>query len=115
MQIIRDSKHALSQMEVHKKLGSICDRVTVYRVLGRLLEDGHVHRVVDTDGVVKYAACHTCQEKHNHHHVHFSCKQCKELSCLESKVIQVELAENYSIDDFQVLVTGICPACQSKA
>jgi Fur family ferric uptake transcriptional regulator len=71
--LIVSSSVALSHSEIQKSLQGLCDRVTIYRVLERLMEEGVIHKIVNVDGVVKYAGCHSCSVKHSHNHIHFSC------------------------------------------
>ena len=85
-ELILSSKSALSHTEIQKHLTGLCDRVTIYRILERLTDEGLIHKVVNVDGVVKYAGCHSCSEKHNHNHIHFSCQKCKSVTCLEDVV-----------------------------
>jgi len=49
----------------------------------RLLVEGVIHKIVNVDGVVKYAGCHSFTVKHNQNHIHFSCQKCKSVACLE--------------------------------
>ena len=38
LDLISTSENALSHIEIQQKLNNLCDRVTIYRVLGRLVE-----------------------------------------------------------------------------
>ncbi|TAE79313.1 MAG: Fur family transcriptional regulator, partial [Bacteroidetes bacterium] len=67
-ELIVSSPVALSHAEIQKSLEGLCDRVTIYRVLDRLMEEGVIHKIVNVDGVVKYAGCHSCSAKHTHNH-----------------------------------------------
>lgn len=85
LELINDSNVALSQPAIQHKLNGLCDRVTIYRVLERLLDDGLIHKIVNVNGVVNYAACNSCNHTHDHdhEHIHFSCRICSELTCLD--------------------------------
>ncbi|UOE37480.1 MULTISPECIES: Fur family transcriptional regulator [Chryseobacterium] len=109
--LINSSEVALSHAEIHTALNGLCDRVTIYRVLDRLSEEGAVHKIVNVDGVVKYAMCHNCETKHNHDHLHFSCENCKKVVCIENVVPEIQLPANYVIHDYNFVVSGICPDC----
>src|SRR5690554_8149593 len=98
LNIITDSKTALSHSEIHELLDDFCDRVTIYRVLDRLIAEGFVHKIVNIDGVVKYAACHDCSSaEHHHNHIHFSCEQCRTVTCIEEVEPTFKLPEKYKI------------------
>lgn len=114
-ELILNSDVALSHHEIQEKTKGLCDRVTIYRVLDRLVDDGVIHKIVNVDGVSKYAACHSCTEDHKHtahNHVHFSCQKCKTVTCLENVEPTFKLPTNYSVSEVNFTVSGICPACQ---
>ena len=58
LKMIANAGQALSHVEIQQQLNNLCDRVTIYRVLNRLVEEQKIHKIVNTDGVVNYAACH---------------------------------------------------------
>jgi Fur family transcriptional regulator, ferric uptake regulator len=110
-ELIVSSSVAMSHSEIQMALGAICDRVTIYRVLERLLEDGTIHKIVNLEGVVKYAGCHSCSEKHNHNHIHFSCQKCKSVTCLENVEPSYKLPKNYKVSEMNFTLSGLCPQC----
>lgn len=111
LNLINVSEFALSPAEFQLALDGICDRVTIYRVLDRLLEEGLIHKIVNSDGGVKYAACTHCTSKHQHNHIHFSCQKCKSVTCLKDIQPSFKLPEKYQIVDVNFTVTGICALC----
>jgi Fur family ferric uptake transcriptional regulator len=110
-ELIVRSDVALSHAEIQKSLDGLCDRVTIYRVLDRLLEEGAIHKIINVDGVVKYAGCHSCSTKHNHNHIHFSCQNCKSVTCLEGVVPSYNLPKNYKVSEMNFTLSGLCPRC----
>jgi Fur family transcriptional regulator, ferric uptake regulator len=118
-ELLLQSDVALSQPEIYGMSEEVCDRVTTYRVLDRLLQDGIVHKTVGLDGVVKYAACRTCQHEeegsHHHHahdHVHFNCESCGQVTCLENVVPEIRLPRKYKVHETNYTLSGICPECR---
>jgi Fur family transcriptional regulator, ferric uptake regulator len=111
--LVESSEVALSHADIQTALNGLCDRVTIYRVLDRLVEDGNIHKVVNVDGVVRYAGCHTCEDGHAHHHnhVHFSCNNCKSVTCLDDVVPLFKLPRKYKVKEVNFTVSGLCPAC----
>jgi len=109
--LIVSSLVALSHSEIQKSLEGLCDRVTIYRVLERLLVEGVIHKIVNVDGVVKYASCHSCYTKHNHNHIHFSCQKCKSVTCLEDVEPSYKLPKNYKVSEMNFTLSGLCPQC----
>lgn len=105
---------ALSHSEIEQEIGSKFDRVTIYRTLKTFEESGLIHKVPDDGAVVKYAACMAACSTHEHkdNHVHFKCASCQETVCLNETGVQLpHLPEGYRAEDFQLLVTGVCPKC----
>lgn len=119
LSMINDSNVALSQPAIQTALNGFCDRVTIYRVLDRLVEEGLVHKIVNVNGVVNYAACSTCshenettdKHQHAHQHVHFSCRICNELTCLEQVIPHFDLPPNFKLEETFFTISGTCPNC----
>lgn len=110
--LISKSPVALSQPEIQHALNDVCDRVTIYRVLDRLVDEGAIHRIVNVDGVIKYAECHQCETQHHHHnHVHFSCEKCKAVTCLEDIEPTFKLPKQYQVKEVNFTLSGLCPKC----
>lgn len=114
-EILASEDSALSHLDLLQKLGNSCNRVTVYRILDRLIEKGEIHKIIDTDGVSKFALCTTCsshEHSHNHEHIHFSCTKCLVVSCLEEADLSFSLPKEYQILETNFTVSGICPKCK---
>ena len=109
--LISQSPVALSHSEVQATLNGLCDRVTIYRVLDRLVEEGVIHKIINIDGVVKYAGCHSCSETHHHNHIHFSCQKCKSVTCIDNVEPAFKLPKKYKVHEVNFTVSGICPQC----
>jgi Fur family ferric uptake transcriptional regulator len=109
--LILTSNVALSHAEIQKSLDGLCDRVTIYRVLERLIKEGAIHKIVNVDGVVKYAGCHSCADKNNHIHVHFCCHNCNSVTCLEDVKPSFKLPNNYKVSEMNFIFSGLCPRC----
>jgi Fur family ferric uptake transcriptional regulator len=55
LELITNSDTALSHSEIHKLTQDLCDRVTIYRILDRLVNEDVIHKIVNLDGTIKYA------------------------------------------------------------
>ena len=113
LQLITHSNVALSQIEIQNSLSGICDRVTIYRVLGRLVSEDLIHKIATQEGTIKYASCHHNHEnqQHSHNHVHFSCENCKSVTCLDSVEPTYRIPDNYLVKDVNFTLSGLCPDC----
>ncbi|MDP9959743.1 Fur family transcriptional regulator [Chryseobacterium lathyri] len=113
LNVINHSDIALSQSDIQKKLGDLCNRVTIYRVLERLENEGLIHKIINIDGVVNFAKCSgKCNAgKHFHNHIHFNCKECHSVTCIENVVPDIRLPTDFIAQEYNFIVSGICPKC----
>lgn len=109
--LIQSSPIALSHAEILHMLDGLCDRVTVYRILERLVQEQAIHKIVNVDGVLKFASCSQCHHEHEHNHIHFSCEKCKMVICLNEVSPVFQMPASYTINQVNFTVAGICPAC----
>jgi Fur family ferric uptake transcriptional regulator len=109
--LIQNSAKALSHVEILNMLNGLCDRVTVYRILEKLVNEEIIHKIVNVDGVLKFASCNKCNHKHEHNHVHFSCEKCKVVVCLNEVAPVFKLPDLYTVKKINYTVAGICHKC----
>ncbi len=109
LSIIRNSESALSRSEIQFVINGLCDRITVYRVLNRLVREGLIHQVINVDGGINYAISDT--ESCNRYHIHFSCQKCQSITCMSDVEPVFHLPENYRINSVNFTVSGLCPRC----
>lgn len=113
LELITHSEVALSHVEIQKLTGDLCDRVTIYRILDRLVNEDVIHKIATPDGTVKYASCHHNHGDHNHthNHVHFSCEKCFSVTCLDSVEPTYKIPNNYLVKEVNFTLSGLCPNC----
>ncbi len=110
---LQDFGSAMPYSKIQETLSPI-DRVTLYRTLDTLTNQGIIHQALrDQDGVY-YALCgHSCDShQHEHEHVHFKCSECDEVTCQDLDQDFVLSLAGYQVDQVQVSVRGVCPKCQ---
>src|SRR5690349_6482619 len=110
---ISRSRGALSLKDLEQGLEST-DKVTLFRTLKTFEEHKIVHSIDDGSGSVKYALCaDTCECDYPQDiHVHFVCKVCNQTLCLPRvKVPAIELPANFSPQEANVVVKGVCDQC----
>lgn len=116
--LIDGSSRALSHSDIQDQLGDLCNRVTIYRVLERLEEEGKIHKIVNVDGVINYARCSHCEAGHDHgdghRHIHFSCEKCRTVVCIENIVPEIQLPQGYVSHNYNFVVSGLCPDCSQE-
>lgn len=116
LDMISKSDTALSHAEIESRLEGLCNRVTIYRVLDRLAEEDLVHKIINVDGHLRFAACHHRSDNHHHHnHVHFSCVECGSVTCLEEVEPVFKMPGKYKVQDMNFTLSGLCPGCVSSS
>lgn len=117
LNVMFSKNYAVSHAEIEKEMGAKFDRVTIYRTLNAFLENGLVHKVLDSEGGIKYAVCqHEHQaDKHTDNHLHFKCNKCHQTLCLEDHYIpNIATPKNYTINSLNILAEGVCEKCNLK-
>lgn len=111
LDIFLTSDIALNSPMLEAALNNQVDRSTVYRILQSFEKDGRIHKIVDSNGKIFYAACKNCSsESHFHNHFHFKCNQCNQIECLDQKVPQPD-KKGYVFKEFYGLIDGVCATC----
>jgi Fur family ferric uptake transcriptional regulator len=110
--ILLEAQAALSHQEIEQlaaQQGLSCDRVTLYRALDWLVEQGMAHKINGADRTWRYNA----QTGTPHQHAHFHCKRCQQVYCLENlqPAFVFSLPPGYQLEQVDVNLQGICPAC----
>lgn len=107
--------HALTHQEITDALaeGHAVDRVTVYRVLEWLVEQGLAHRIAGDDRVWRFSVRHGSGAE-EHRHAHFACKRCGQTFCLESvsTEVKVKLPAGYKSEAVELTIRGLCGHCR---
>ncbi len=78
-------------------------------MLSRFEEDGAIHSIMGSDGRMYYAL-HTDDHDGLNAHVHFQCKICRSLECVDTAVTIPEI-NGYAAESAQLLLVGICGRC----
>lgn len=115
LELLLTAKTALSHQELEQaatKTGLVVDRVTLYRTLDWLVEQGIAHRISSHDRTWRYKA----QAELASPHAHFQCRQCSQVFCLENlqPALLFKLPEGYQLEDIELKLQGICPTCAPK-
>ncbi len=107
------------QAYAHADLESIfedMDRVTLYRVLNDFEEVGLVHKIIDAEGVTRFALCaHSCPgEHHVDNHVHFNCQGCNKMFCMEKvQAPHIKMPAGFKATGSNTLIYGLCNSCNA--
>jgi Fur family ferric uptake transcriptional regulator len=109
---ISENQTAISYSKIIKQLKHF-DRVTLYRNLITLKNQGIIHQALTEGQETFYAMCSlSCNsEKHLHQHIHFKCSLCDEVSCVPSTQAQGLSLPGFVVESFRIEAKGICTNC----
>ena len=108
-----EARSALTHREIEAALAASVpvDRVTVYRVLDRLVALGLAHRIPGEDRTWRFRAS---RAPAHGPHAHFTCSRCGKTVCLEDVAVppRVKLPRGFVPQKVELTVQGLCAACQ---
>ena len=115
LDLLQQEPNALSHDGITAKLEEQMDRVTIYRILNRFVEDGLAHRIVADDGRQYFASCQAgCSHDHKAHgHLHFRCVVCDQVECVPGEA-DYRIPAGYQVDNSNIILSGSCRACGEK-
>jgi len=109
------AERALTHQEIAKRLDSqgILDRVTLYRTLDWLVDQGLAHRVSGEDRAWRFNASGAAEA---HEHAHFKCTQCGQVFCLDevSTAFAIQLPRGFQSRHIELSIKGVCNACAHR-
>lgn len=115
LEILFSINHAVDAHFIETHFESV-DRITLYRTLKSFEEKGLIHKITDSNAVIKYASCKPSCLEHQHHqdkHIHFECDKCHHTFCIEETLIpSFNIPGKYKITGINVTMTGKCESCQ---
>lgn len=119
-----DSKAPLTHQAVIDQLptgADTIDRVTVYRVLDWLVEQGLAQKRAGNDRVFRFSLReHDAARAEVHRqHSHFHCSRCERTFCLEGQSAPAQQAlprvpSGFAIEHVELTVNGICAECGAR-
>lgn len=110
--VLLESKSALSEQEIKAALKDQFDRTSVYRTFKTLIENGILHQIPIEKGLVKYAVNN--EHKDLQHHAHFYCQDCGKVVCMDQPIPTTLLNLNgFSISTAELILKGTCPDCNA--
>lgn len=117
--IFLKNEYAISIQNIEDELKDF-DRITLYRTIKSFTNKGVIHEIVMPGDVKKLALCDgVCDHDnglHEHDHIHFQCRKCEEVYCVETEehLPQVKVP-GFIIEEQEIQAKGICLKCSNKA
>lgn len=110
--VLLAAERAVSHNEVESRIAGApgIDRVTVYRVLDWLSEQGLAHKIAGADRAWLYNAA---ERAHPASHAHFQCERCGTVICLDAYggKPRVRVPRGFVTRDVALTVKGYCATC----
>jgi Fur family ferric uptake transcriptional regulator len=111
LRLLRETPTPLSHAEIEARLedGGAPDRVTLYRVLDWLVDNGFAHKNADAGRVFRFSAASPGEHAT---HAHFRCERCGGVYCLEaSPPTAPALPPGFSLTRVDFDLRGTCARC----
>jgi len=115
LKVIGSNHYPLSAGDIYHILerNTAINRVTVYRILELLVDNGLIERL-STGGRAFYYGL--APNLHHRPHAHFYCKKCGQMECLSPDSLTVDITPldkifSGQIDKVEIRVDGICKNC----
>ncbi|MFH1706878.1 MAG: transcriptional repressor [Planctomycetota bacterium] len=110
---LRRALRPVSQGDImaHFPAGTV-NRVSVYRILHRLVAAGLVHRVLSGRRRWLFESSDHCTPEACHSH--FTCRVCQAVSCIEVFPLPAAQPAGYRVERQKVYLEGVCPRCVAR-
>ncbi|RFC55620.1 Fur family transcriptional regulator [Brumimicrobium aurantiacum] len=117
LKVFLKNDHAISMQDIENELGDF-DRITLYRTIKSFINKGVIHEIVMPGDIRKMALCdQVCDHDsglHDHNHIHFQCKKCEEVFCVEIDKIPEIKIPGFQIEEQEIQAKGICEKCSGS-
>lgn len=117
LDIFLNNEHAISIQDIEEALEDF-DRITLYRTIKSFTNKGVIHEIVMPGDVRKLALCDgVCDHDsglHEHDHIHFQCRICEEIYCVEVDHFPEMEVPGFIIEEQEIQAKGICNKCNAK-
>lgn len=105
--------HAEIEAMLNNEQQARIDRVTLYRVLNWLAENGIAHKAADASGVFRYKA--SMPDVNHSKHIHFRCTGCGGIYCLKAPVPRSPLLpKGFHLTKMNLDLQGKCSRCSTS-
>ncbi len=115
LQLLQKSERPLSHGEVLETLGNDdWDQATLYRNLLKLEEAKLIRVASRAGGVTRYESVQPGEE--THHHPHFVCGDCGQVSCLPCDEVSLNVDEKWRtlLAESELQFVGTCTTCREE-
>jgi len=117
LEIFLNNEHAISIQHIEDALVEF-DRITLYRTIKSFINKGVIHEIVMPGDIKKLALCdRVCNHDsglHEHNHIHFQCRICEQVYCVETDELPQVNLPGFIIEEQEIQAKGICINCSKN-
>ena len=114
LDVFLNTPNAVSIGDIEERLKQF-DRITLYRTIKSFTEKGLIHEIVMPGDIKKLALCpaecSSVNHVHTGQHIHFRCKMCENIFCLDLHEFPEINIPKFKVDSIEIQGTGICNIC----
>jgi Fur family transcriptional regulator, ferric uptake regulator len=114
LDVFLNTPNAVSIGDIEERLKQF-DRITLYRTIKSFTEKGLIHEIVMPGDIKKLALCpdecSSLNHVHTTQHIHFRCKMCENIFCLDLHEFPEINIPKFKVDSIEIQGTGICNVC----
>ncbi|HZH86941.1 MAG TPA: transcriptional repressor [Brumimicrobium sp.] len=114
LEIFLENEHAISIQYIEEELAEF-DRITLYRTIKSFISKGVIHEIVMPGDIKKLALCdRICEHDsglHEHNHIHFQCRKCEKVYCVETDELPKINLPGFIIEEQEIQAKGVCINC----
>ena len=114
LEVFVNIPNAIAVADIEAKLKQF-DRITLYRTIKSFIEKGLIHEIVMPGDIKKLALCpaecSSVNHVHTAQHIHFRCKMCENIFCLDLHEFPEINIPKFKVDSIEIQGTGICNIC----
>ncbi len=114
LSIFTKYSNAIPLSIIEKNLKSY-NRITLYRTIKLFVTKGIIHEITISGEESNYAICQErCNTaKHEHQHIHFKCKECEIIYCVEIEKFPNIVLPKYKVEQLEIQAIGVCEKCNN--
>jgi len=114
LDVFLNTPNAVSIGDIEERLKQF-DRITLYRTIKSFTEKGLIHEIVMPGDIKKLALCpaecSSVNHVHTGQHIHFRCKMCENIFCLDLHEFPEINIPKFKVDSIEIQGSGICNVC----
>ena len=114
LDVFLNTPNAVSIGDIEERLKQF-DRITLYRTIKSFTEKGLIHEIVMPGDIKKLALCpaecSSVNHVHTGQHIHFRCKICENIFCLDLHEFPEINIPKFKVDSIEIQGTGTCNIC----